>query len=120
MSYEPLTERAALHCISFKARPLPGHPRYYAFQVGLLSVWLFANSVEDATERASLIVGALPYERIGDAARFETDFPQTEESRAMNGRAQEEAEQIGLAIRVWTLETGADETAFESMPLGPS
>jgi hypothetical protein len=44
-------------------------------------------------------------------------FPRTEESLAMHGRAQEQAEQTGFALRLFACETGADQAAFEAQPL---
>jgi hypothetical protein len=128
----PLTEGATFHRVNLKVRPLPGHPTYYDWQFGYFGLWLFANSIDDARDRALLIVGALPYEVIGDKVSVETNFPRTEESRAMNGRAQETAGEIGLAMSdhaqevaegtglgmcLFSVRTGADETSFEGSPL---
>jgi len=112
-----LNDRSQLYRVSAKVRPLPWHPIYYDWQFGFLSLWLFANSVEDARERALLIAGALPYELAGEELSVETGFPQTEESRAMHDGAQAKAEKIGLAIRVYAVETGADEAEFEAASL---
>lgn len=112
-----MSDQWKLHRVSAKVRPLPWHPKYYDWQFGFISIWLFANSIDDSSDRALRILDLLPYERVGDDLGVETGFPQTEESRAMQDRAQEKAEQIGFAIRLIAVETGADEIAFEKSPL---
>lgn len=110
---QPEENHWLLYRVAAKVRPLPWHPRYYDWQFGFLRIWLFANSVEDAVERARLISDELPYERAGDEYCVETtdEAPETEDASA-----QERARAIGLAIRLFCVETGADEAVFESMP----
>jgi hypothetical protein len=102
-----------LYRVAAKVRPLPWHPKYYDWQFGFLRIWLFANSVEDAVDRARKISDELPYERIGDEFGVGTTEKTAETE---DGSPQESARATGLAIRLLGVETGADESAFESIP----
>lgn len=106
-----------LHLVSGKVRPTPGHPLYYEWQFGFLRLWLFADSLEDAKDKALAILEVLPYEQVGEQVRVESEFPSTEESRQMHGFAREQAEKLGLGIEMFAAETGTDEAGFEAMPL---
>ena len=103
---------------STKVAPAAWHPKFYDWEHGFLSLWLFADSPDDASTKAETIIAPLPYERVNDEFAIESGFPNTEESLAMHGRAQEQANQMGLAIRLFAIATGfGDEKEFESAPL---
>jgi hypothetical protein len=106
-----------LYRISAKVLPATWHPKFYEWQFGFLSLWLFAISAEDAAEKANVIIEALPFERIDNLFAIESQFPRTEESLALQGGAQEQAEQTGFALRLAACRTGADQDEFEAQPL---
>jgi len=122
---------AALHRVLLKVRPLPGHPLFWQMQFGLLRMWLFANSDEDAAGRAMKIIAQLPYERIGDQVRVERRKrpgttsggarPATEgsslEVREQKAIREELAMESGLSLMLIVVLTGAEEADFETMPL---
>lgn len=117
MSSKNAPHQAELYRVSAKVLPATWHPKFYEWQFGFLSLWLFATSAEDAGEKAVVIIGALPFERVDDEFAIESHFPRTEESLAMHGRAQEQAEQTDFALRLFACETGADQAEFEARPL---
>lgn len=100
-------------------------------QFGFLLVWLFANSPDDAAERAMNIIAELPYELIGDKFAVETRKPSgapagdtlstqqgpSQETREQMALREELALESGLALMLIVVATGADETGFENAPL---
>jgi hypothetical protein len=99
-------------------------------QFGVLRIWLFAPSPEDATARAIAIVAELPYERVGDQVAVEIRRPSgvaTDVPSRQSGPSQQACEQInlreelalesGLALMLIVVPTGGDEAGFETMPL---
>jgi hypothetical protein len=113
-----LSNETELYRVSTKVVPAAWHPKFYDWEHGFLSLWFFAGSLNDASYKAETIIAVLPYERVGDEFAIESGFPQTEESLAMHGRAQEQAQQTGLAIRLFAVATGCgNEKKFESAPL---
>jgi hypothetical protein len=123
---EPLTDRAALYVVVRKVRPLPGHPQYWECQCGILNIWLYADSAEDAAATAKTIIAALPYERAGEQ-QFEvhkTPLPnaategQCVELRDQFAIREQLARESGLALLLIGVVVGADDTDFEmTMPL---
>ena len=127
---EPLTADATLHRILLKVRPLPGHPLFWKMQFGFLRMWLFADSAEDAAERAMKLIAELPYERVGDQVAVETRkqpgatsgaLPAAEgpsqEVREQNAIREQLAMESGLSLMLIIVPTGAEEADFDSMPL---
>lgn len=94
-----------LLCVAFNVRPKPAHPIFYDWETGLLSVWLFAASTDEATGRADRIVAELMYEvdyEKGVYAFEETDA--AEAPFAPSCRAQ--AKQLGVAFSLHAERTG--------------
>jgi len=112
---------AKLYRVAVKVRPLPGHPRYWDCQCGILNVWLFGDSPTVAADAASTIVDALPLERVGtQSAVFEDeDYSAPGDDALFKGYAQRKAlaEESGLSLLLIGVATGADETGFEECEL---
>lgn len=107
---------AELYKVLIPVRPTVAHPRYYDFQCGCLMVWLFADSIHDASDRAAIITGQLPYERFSERTKvFQVggirDKPELE-VLARHARA------MGLAMTLADCPTGSDEEGFETAILG--
>jgi hypothetical protein len=116
--FESLAEGTTLHKVGFKVRPAPGHPRFYEWQFGILAVWLFASSPEDAQQRALTIVKALPYEIVGSQVLVETEFPKVCDERIATDKRPAsagwlQATHLGIGIALFCTPTGTDETEFE-------
>lgn len=126
---KPLTERATLHRVNLKVRPLPGHPLYWKCQCGILCVWLCANSPEDAAERVTTIVETLPYERVGDEVSVSTRNADaatatasvavgpSEETREQCRLREQLAGESGLSMLLIAVAVGGDDTGLETMRL---
>jgi hypothetical protein len=48
--------------VTFQVRLDKYHPRFFDFQFGWLSFWLFAESSREAADLGAEIIGCLPYE----------------------------------------------------------
>jgi hypothetical protein len=105
-----------LYRVSARVRPLPWHPKYYDWQFGVLCLWLFADSVDDAVERAKSILSVLPYEHVGTEVAVEKHFAQSAKHAVLQA-IQEEAKQTGLALQLIACATGTDEEGFENILL---
>jgi hypothetical protein len=88
---------------------------FYDWQFGFLNIWLFAESDDDAADRAVKILEQLPYER------SEVDVPtfrdwDDDSKHPMEWRRHASiARQIGLALRLDSLATGAgNEEEFDT------
>lgn len=111
------TNRHELFKVDFKIRPTVNHPLFFDMQFGFLAVWIFAESVEDANERATAIVEQLPYEIAGQKARV-YEIPSTGPSEPAHWvLAAEQARKIGLVLQLASVATGADEDEFEHKEL---
>jgi hypothetical protein len=108
---QPLTERAALHRVDLKVRLLPGHPRFWTCQFGILYVWLYADSAEGAEATAEKIIAALPYERVVGFLRISTRNP-----TSAPAEGEQLARESGLALQLRGVALGADEAEFETDP----
>lgn len=123
---QSLTERATLHRVIRKVRPLPGHPLYWKIQFGILNVWLYSDSPEAAADTAEKIIEVLPYERVGTQARVflvraaaaRSPGDQSDETREEMDLREQLAAETGLSLLLICVTLGADETDFESWPLG--
>lgn len=127
---EPLTERATLHRVIRKVRPLPGHPLYWKIQFAFLNVWLYADSPGGAADTAEAIIALLPYERVGTQVAIypsnttaTTERPpgwqgQSDETREQMDLRKELAAESGLSMMLIAVTVGADETDFEGFPMG--
>lgn len=70
-----LEDGRALRQIFYKVRPSPDHPLFWAHQCGILSIWLYAATNDDAIERATPILAALPFEKITEQAAVKSNLP---------------------------------------------
>lgn len=118
-----MTADAKLFRVARKVRPLPGHPRFWDCQFGILNVWVFANSFEEAKTHVDVIVAELPYEIVGDhAVVFEAEGEadaMSEDATTRKGFAQREtlARESGLSMLLLMVVVGADEGDFEKIEL---
>ncbi len=96
--------------VTFKVQPTADHPLYWDWEFGLLSMWLFGASADDAAERAEAIIKHLPYELVGDGckSRLADAAPPYSKAETTSGAANQ-ALQSGLAIFVEAGSTGIDE-----------
>lgn len=126
----PLAEQATLYSLDIKVRPLPGHPLYWECQCGILRIWLYGNSPEDAARRLELIMAALPYDRVGSEAVVSeasgdnssaqadsTDGPSVL-MREQCAIREQLARQTGLSMLLIAVAVGGDDAGFETTPLG--
>jgi hypothetical protein len=111
---KPLTDRATLHRVALKVRPLPGHPQYWRCQFGILNVWLYADSVEGAGAAAETIVAALPYELAGGKLAV---YKSESEKPVQFAIREQLAAESGLSLLLMGMEVGADETVWETIHL---
>lgn len=96
--------------VTFRVRPAVDHPIYWDWQFGLLSIWLFAASDDEAGERALQIINQLPYEIVGDwykSLPADSAPPYSEAEKVF--AAANPALQTGLALFVLGGPTGVDE-----------
>ena len=73
-----------LYRVSTKVTPAAWHPKFYDWEHGFLRLWLFANSPDDASDKAASIIAVLPYERLNDEFAIESGFPDTDQGSALN------------------------------------
>ncbi len=109
----------------FKVKPTKNHPRFFDWDFGLLSIWLFADSGDEAIERAETIIAALPYEIFG-AGKYWTCKTTPDKKQIligtdepMNSRESQHLERValeaslvfefGIAFLLEAAETGAEE-----------
>jgi hypothetical protein len=100
--------------LTFKVRPAAEHPLFWDWQFGFLSIWLFGSSDEDAIERAERVLEQLPYERVGDSVSVRNRESETS-GVAEFQRLEKLARQVGLALLLMSVATGAEEHDFETM-----
>lgn len=55
-----------LYRVAIKASPAVEHPLFWEWKTGYLCMWLYAQSREEAEERADKIIAQLPYEPTGE------------------------------------------------------
>lgn len=102
-----------LYRVALKVRPSPGHPRYYECQFGVLCMWIYAPSPEDAGIRARRIVSDLPYEHVGTNVTVGVDPKPSE----LEQQCFEQALQLGIGITMFACPTGTEEGDFETMDI---
>ncbi|MGI8438089.1 MAG: hypothetical protein ACR2NX_14525 [Chthoniobacterales bacterium] len=66
--FEPLHDGRTLHRIYYKMRMAPDHPLHWERECGILAIWLYAASNDDAVTRSEPILAALPFEKIVEQA----------------------------------------------------
>lgn len=91
--------------IFFKVRPAIGHPLYYDIQYGVLTVFCYGLTIEEAATFASEMVEVLPYEIIGENPTGMLSNAKNED-KEWKKTAAAEARQIGVAFRLHCVETG--------------
>lgn len=96
---------------TIRVRPSVAHPLYYDWQFGYLSIWLFGESSDDASERAEQILEQLPYETVGEWSKCQAANAVAPESEKV-AAAEKEAAQMGLALHLDCFATGLDEGSF--------
>ena len=108
--------RVNLFQLTLKVRPSTGHPLLHEWDHGFLSVWLFADSDDDAVDRAFTIVDQLPYELAKDDVASvrewtnDSTFPQEWHPHAAIARG------TGLALRLDCIAAGQGDTvAFDQL-----
>ena len=57
-----MSEASPIYHIVLRVRPTPTHSRYWEVQFGYLHVWLPAVSPDDAADKISVLMKALPYD----------------------------------------------------------
>lgn len=90
--------------VQFEVRLTPDHPMFFEAGDGLLSIWLFDQSAQEAGDRAGKIVSYLPYERATNAAAV---ISADKDTRADMRACAEQARKLGFELRFdcLTLET---------------
>lgn len=106
----PPREAYSLRRVSIKVRPAPFHPQYWEWDGGYLSLFIYGFSDQDAVERALKILAQLPYEMVesGVAELF------TGQPSPLFDQDFQRATEIGFAMRVDVMGTGAAGDEFES------
>ena len=106
--------------VCFLVRPTVGHPSAAKFSQALLFLFLFAETSEEAAEKACDIVSALPYEPEEDRTFVSHGTfparPGTEELAAVEQHHIEIAWDVGLSMMLYVGKDGADAgTVFRSL-----
>jgi hypothetical protein len=102
--------------LALKVQPACDHPMFWEWEFGQLYMWLFADSDEDAAERASAILKQLPYEEIGEAIGFRDCNLEKPDPRDEFKQRETVARQLGLALFLDSLAPGvADDHEFQSL-----
>ena len=105
--------KGQFHKVVIPVRPTPAHPRYYDIQFGALVIWLFADSIQDASDRAIIITDQLPYERAGERTKVFLlgDLPDKPKLEVFASQARD----VGLAVLFCGCPPGVDEDRFEDV-----
>ena len=100
-------------------KPSPDHPKYWQIESGVLSVFIFAASGQDAHEKTTRVIELLPYEVtsseyvVDDVTNEEDSIPAGPEACPTADKAQlkagrNRALEIGLGLYWLALATGTD------------
>jgi hypothetical protein len=105
--------------IIFGIRPTVGHPAAGSIHDGILLLFIFAESVDQASERALAIVKALPYEIVGK--HHEITHGDLTRCRVEPGHlnsdyqaAIQNAWETGIGMRFWLTSTPDDAGWLEA------
>ena len=60
--------KTRLYRLIFGVRPTPGHPNFKTFTHGLVHIYLFAETLDEANKNATSIIEALPFELVLEKA----------------------------------------------------
>jgi hypothetical protein len=100
-----LLEKMKLYSVAIQAQPTADHPCYWDWETCVVVAWLFAESVQNAADRAAAILSELPYEVTSKESEV-SDPPWTDTPAYVE--KEREARMTGLAVFVLTTLAGSD------------
>lgn len=109
-----------LYRVALKVAPTPAHPIYYEWQVAIFSVWVFADSEEDAAEKAHVFTKPLPYEVLSPEFLVERVLPKGKDSvpgSQWEIQGERTARFIGLGYYLVCAAVGSDPANFMEMSI---
>jgi hypothetical protein len=110
-----MTSSNLLYRVTAKAKPTPAHPQFFDWQYGLVEVWIYATSIDEAGVKTRAILDLLPYEVVGPNMRIQLDKPSLPSDPPGFDTARSQATFVGFGLCLCVVPVGTDEQDFESL-----